>query len=62
MKKVYDVRDVINAEITLSPIKCRYCGSLEVTFNQYIRDASCGTCGKWQIGEGKEKKSKIKKK
>ena len=47
--KTYDVQDVINAEYTLEPIKCRNCGSLEVTFDQYIGDAQCGTCGEWQL-------------
>jgi len=45
----YDVQDVLNAGYNLSPIKCRKCGSLEVTFNQGIGDASCGDCGVWQL-------------
>ena len=49
MKEYYDVQDVINAEFNLEPIKCRFCGSLEVTFLQYIGDAQCGDCGKWQL-------------
>tara|TARA_Y100000310_G_scaffold56232_1_gene51608 strand:+ start:33259 stop:33438 length:180 start_codon:yes stop_codon:yes gene_type:complete len=47
--KSYDVQDVINAGFTLEPIKCRYCGSLEVVYNQAIVDASCQDCGKWQL-------------
>jgi len=50
-EKEYDVQDVIDAECTLEPIKCRFCGSHEVTYNQYIGDACCSMCGKWQIKE-----------
>ncbi len=53
MKK-YTVHDVIRAECSLEPLVCVFCGSEEVTFNQYIGDGSCGTCGKWQIGDAKE--------
>lgn len=50
MNKVYDVQDVINAECTLEPMKCRHCGKIgEVTFHQYVGDAYCAECGKWQI-------------
>jgi transcription elongation factor Elf1 len=49
-KKVYTVHDVIKAGYTLEPLKCIHCGHIgEVTFNQYIGDASCGMCGKWQL-------------
>ena len=44
----YTVNDVINAECTLSPMVCVYCGSNEVTFNQGIGDAFCSDCGEWQ--------------
>ena len=47
--ETYDVQDVINAGVMLEPIQCRYCGSLEVTFNQYIGDGLCGDCGLWQL-------------
>ena len=47
--KGYDIWDVINSECTLAPLKCRYCGSLEVTFLQYIGDAQCDDCGEWQL-------------
>lgn len=35
---------------TLEPLKCIFCGSLEVTFLQYVAGGSgqCGTCGEWQ--------------
>lgn len=49
MQEVFDVQDVINAEYTLKPIKCRYCGSLEVVFMQYVGDAHCQACGRWQL-------------
>ena len=49
MKETYDVQDVINAECTLEPIKCRFCGSLSVIYMQYVGDASCENCGKWQL-------------
>ena len=45
----YNVQDVINAECTLEPLKCRFCGSFEVTFVQYLGDAQCAECGKWQL-------------
>ena len=48
-KQVYDVQDVINAEYNLEPLKCRFCGSLEVTYNLYIGDAHCAECGEWQL-------------
>jgi len=48
IKKHYSVQDVINAEINLEPIECVHCGSLEVTFHQYIGDAHCSECGEWQ--------------
>jgi len=46
--ETYTVEDVIMAECNLEPIKCKFCGSLEVTYFQYIGDASCASCGKWQ--------------
>jgi hypothetical protein len=45
----YDVQDVINAECTLTPFRCRFCGSHEVVYHQYIGDASCQECGFWQL-------------
>lgn len=51
--KTYDVQDVINAGFNLEPIKCRFCESTEVTFNQGIGDAHCAACGAWQL-EGLE--------
>lgn len=47
--KTYDVQDVINAECNLEPLRCRFCGSLEVTYLQYVGDATCGACGEWQL-------------
>ena len=47
--KTYTIHDVINAECTLEPMVCLFCGSTEVEFLQYGEDAQCGTCGKWQL-------------
>lgn len=47
--KTYSIEEVLQAECTLEPMACKFCGSMEVTFLQYLNDASCGTCGKWQI-------------
>ena len=46
--KSHSVQDVINAEINLEPLVCVHCGSHEVTYHQYIGDASCDECGEWQ--------------
>ena len=55
IKEYYDVQDIINAECNLEPLKCRYCGDVnEVTFDQYIGDAMCENCGRWQLNEGIE--------
>ena len=45
----YNVFEVVRAECTLEPMICLYCGSLEVTYHQYVGDAYCASCGKWQI-------------
>ena len=50
-KKIYTVEDIISLGYNLTPIKCKYCKSLEVVFNQYINDGSCQDCGKWQTKE-----------
>ena len=32
--------------------KCKFCGSDELVYNQYIiSDSSCQECGEWQKGE-----------
>jgi len=49
MPTVYTVYDVIIAECNLEPIVCLNCGSEEVTYHQYIGDAYCANCGKWQL-------------
>ena len=54
----YDVQDIIDREYNLEPLECRYCHSLEVTFDQYIKDAYCAECGKWQLGKGPETEEK----
>ena len=46
--ETFDVDDVVQAECNLEPVKCRHCGSLEVTYHQYQVDAYCSDCGEWQ--------------
>ena len=54
-KQSYDVQDVIDAGYTLEPLKCRFCASEhDVTYNQYVNDALCEVCGKWQIEDSNE--------
>jgi ribosomal protein S27E len=48
MEHYFSVSEVREAECTLEPMKCIYCESLEVTFNQYVNDAYCAECGEWQ--------------
>lgn len=48
-KEYYDVDNVIAAECNLEPIKCRFCGSIEVDYMQYMGDAHCAMCGEWQL-------------
>ncbi len=45
------VHTVLAAECNLEPIECLHCGDDEgnVTFNQFIGDAHCATCGEWQL-------------
>ena len=47
-RQQFDVSDVQKAGVTLAPLKCRGCGSNEVTYNQSISDAHCADCGEWQ--------------
>ena len=52
MKEYYDIQDIINAECNLEPIKCRYCSHIgEVTYYQYLNNAHCAKCGRWQLDE-----------
>ncbi len=48
--QTYTAEQVRQAEYMLEPIKCVYCGSLEVTFLQYVDggSAQCADCGEWQ--------------
>ena len=49
-QQTYDAQDIIDAGYTLEPLKCRFCGDAqEVTFHQYVGDALCEKCGKWQF-------------
>ena len=47
-ERVYHVEDVISAGYTLEPLECKFCGSRHVIFDQYIGDAYCEECGRWQ--------------
>jgi DNA-directed RNA polymerase subunit RPC12/RpoP len=58
--KTYTVEDVIKAGYNLEPIKCKYCGSLEVTFLQYVGDAQCAGCGEWQLDKAKGETEEVK--
>jgi len=49
MDEEYTVEDVLEAGFTLKPIVCKFCGSKEVVFHQYIGDAYCQECSKWQL-------------
>ena len=58
MVKTYSVEEVIAAESTLEPMECKFCGSLEVIFLQYVGDAYCEECGRWQLDEEEWEKSR----
>ena len=50
MEECYDIQEVIDREYNLEPLKCRHCGHIgEVTFYQYVGDAHCAVCGRWQL-------------
>ena len=50
MGKSYTIHDVLNAGYTLEPMVCLKCGQVGyVIFVQYIGDAYCEYCGKWQL-------------
>lgn len=51
MENYFSVAKVRAAECTLEPMNCIYCGSLEVTFHQYVNDACCAECGEWQVDD-----------
>jgi len=49
-KESYTIEDIINAGCNLEPVKCIHCGHIgEVVFLQYVGDAICEICGKWQL-------------
>jgi len=49
--KTYDVQDIIDVEYNLEPLECRFCGSLELYFSDYVGDAYCAECEKWQLND-----------
>ena len=52
--KTYNIHDVVQAEYTLEPLVCLYCGSEEVAYHPGIGDAHCADCGRWQLEEEAE--------
>ncbi len=50
MEETYTAEQVRAVGYTLEPLKCIYCGSLEVVFMQYVDGGSacCQDCGEWQ--------------
>lgn len=48
--ETYNCDQVRAAGYMLEPLKCIFCGSLEVVFLQYVDGGSgyCEECGKWQ--------------
>jgi recombinational DNA repair protein (RecF pathway) len=58
-KKYYTVKDVKQAGYNLEPLRCRHCGKVgNVVYMQYIGDAQCENCGKW---DSEPKKRKLKR-
>jgi hypothetical protein len=57
-KKYFTVKDIKKAGYSLEPIKCKHCGSTEVTYNQGIGDGYCADCGKWQSEKKRTRKKK----
>lgn len=62
-KKSYIVQDVQRAGFTLEPMRCVHCGKVgETQYHQYISDAYCSLCGKWQLSDKKNgSKKKLRK-
>jgi ribosomal protein S27AE len=59
-QKSFTIYDVRRAGITLEPMRCIRCGKVgEVVYHQYIGDASCGYCGKWQLADKKRRLKKV---
>ncbi len=48
--KTYNCDQVRAVGYMLEPLKCIFCGSLEVVFLQYVDGGSgyCESCGEWQ--------------
>lgn len=43
--KTYTPQEQLDTNITLEPIKCPKCGSLETVYNQYAHIVNCQDCG-----------------
>lgn len=50
-KEVVTVYDTLKAGCTLEPLVCLHCGSKYVIHLQYVGDAQCEWCGRWQLEE-----------
>lgn len=56
----YNAFDVLEAEHTLSPLRCLHCDCVgTVTWNQACADGKCDTCGLWQLEEVDSLEDKI---
>lgn len=49
MLQSFTIEQLMQAGYTLAPLRCKFCGSLEVEYSSLSHDALCGTCGRWQI-------------
>jgi hypothetical protein len=51
-KIAYTIYDIIRNEINMEPLICIHCKQVgEVTYYDYMGDAYCELCGKWQLDE-----------
>jgi len=49
-KIAYTVYDIIKNEVNMEPLMCIHCKQVgEVTYHDYMGDAYCELCGKWQL-------------
>jgi ribosomal protein S27E len=44
----YTLDDIRRAEVTLTPCKCKSCGSLETVYLQGVDALSCQECGEME--------------
>jgi hypothetical protein len=49
-KVAYTIYDIIRNEVNMEPLICIHCKQVgEVTYHDYMGDAYCELCGKWQL-------------